>query len=95
MLEISNLFGLISAFQFLSITFCVDCIYTLLLLGGLAPLWGIGVVSLIERILKPFDWSDLNAVSLPDPGPLTWTVKVLNPCSKALAPASSAATWAA
>ena len=52
-------------------------------------------MSLIDKILNPLDWRDLRAVSLPDPGPLTWTVKVLKPCSKALAPASSAATWAA
>ncbi len=67
----SNLFGLINAFQFLSITFVVVCIYTLLLFGGLAPLCGIGVVSFIDKILNPFDCKDLNAVSLPDPGPLT------------------------
>ena len=51
-----------------------------------------GVVSLIDKILKPLDCKDRKAVSLPDPGPFTCTVKVLNPCSKALAPASSAAT---
>ena len=56
---------------------------------------GIGVVSLIDKILKPLDCKDLKAVSLPDPGPFTLTVKVLNPCSYAFAPASSAATWAA
>ena len=64
-------------------------------MGGLAPLCGIGVVSLIDKILKPLDCNERRAVSLPDPGPLTWTVKVLRPCSKAFAPASSAATWAA
>ena len=58
-------------------------------------MWGIGVVSLMDKILKPLDCKDLKAVSLPEPGPFTWTVKVLNPCSKAFAPASSAATWAA
>ena len=56
---------------------------------------GIGVVSLIDVILKPFDWNALRAVSLPDPGPLTSTVNVLNPCSYAFPPASSAATCAA
>ena len=64
-------------------------------MGGLAPLWGIGVVSLIDKILKPLDCKDLSAVSLPDPGPLTCTVKVLKPCSYAFEPASSAATCAA
>ena len=52
-------------------------------------------MSLIDKILNPFDCNDLKAVSLPEPGPFTWTVNVLNPCSKALAPASSAATYAA
>ena len=55
LLEISNLFGLINAFQFLSKIFDVVSIYTLLFLGGLAPLCGIGVVSLIDKILKPLD----------------------------------------
>ena len=66
-----NLLGLIKAFQFLSMTFEFVCIYTLLLLGGLAPLCGIGVVSFIDKILKPRDCKDLKAVSLPDPGPFT------------------------
>ena len=56
---------------------------------------GIGVVSLIDKILNPLDWRERKAVSRPEPGPLTWTVSVLNPCSKAFAPASSAATCAA
>jgi len=66
--------------------------YTLLLFGGLAPLCGIGVVSLIDKILKPLDCNERKAVSLPEPGPFTFTTKVLKPCSNALAPASSAAT---
>ena len=56
---------------------------------------GIGVVSLIDKILNPIDCNERNAVSRPEPGPFTWTVKVLNPCSKAFEPASSAATCAA
>ena len=56
---------------------------------------GIGVVSLIDKILKPLDCNERRAVSLPEPGPFTWTVNVLKPCSKAFAPASSAATCAA
>ena len=64
-------------------------------MGGLAPLCGIGVVSLIDRILNPLDCNERKAVSRPEPGPFTWTVNVLRPCSNALAPASSAATWAA
>ena len=52
-------------------------------------------MSLIDKILKPLDCNERKAVSRPEPGPFTWTVKVRNPCSKAFAPASSAATWAA
>jgi hypothetical protein len=55
-------------------------------------LCGIGVVSLIEVILNPLACKALNAVSLPDPGPLISTDKVLMPTSKALAAAASAAT---
>ncbi len=46
-------------------------------------------------ILKPLDCKALNAVSLPDPGPLTSTDKLFIPYSKAFAAAESAATWAA
>ena len=46
-------------------------------------------------ILKPLDCKALNAVSLPDPGPLTSTDKIFIPHSKAFAAAESAATWAA
>ena len=56
---------------------------------------GIGVVSLIDKILKPLACKALNAVSLPDPGPLISTVKVFIPYSKAFAAAESAATCAA
>ena len=56
---------------------------------------GIGVVSLIDIILKPLACKALKAVSLPEPGPLTCTDNVLNPISYALLPASSAATCAA
>tara|TARA_B100000902_G_scaffold328729_1_gene324921 strand:+ start:106 stop:255 length:150 start_codon:yes stop_codon:yes gene_type:complete len=49
-------------------------------------------VSLIDKILNPLDCKERKAVSRPDPGPFTWTVSVRNPCSKAFAPASSAAT---
>ena len=80
LLVISNLLALIKAFQFLSITFDVDSIYTLLLFGGLVPLCGIGVVSLIVKILNPLDCNDLKAVSRPDPGPLTCTVNDRGMC---------------
>jgi len=64
-------------------------------LGGLTPLCGIGVVSFIERILNPLACKALNAVSLPEPGPLTSTDKVFIPNSKALDAAESAAICAA
>ena len=54
-----------------------------------------GVVSLIEVILKPLACRALNAVSLPDPGPLTSTDRTFIPHSSAFTAAASAATWAA
>ena len=56
---------------------------------------GIGVVSLIDKILNPLACNALSAVSLPEPGPLISTVKVFIPYSKALVAAVSAAIWAA
>ncbi len=56
---------------------------------------GIGVESLIVIILNPLACKALNAVSLPEPGPLTSTDKVRIPASKAFAAAASAATCAA
>ena len=90
----SSLEGLINAFQFL-LFISKFSIYTLLFFGGLLPLCGIGVVSLIEIILKPLACNALKAVSRPDPGPLTSTDKVFIPCSRALDAAESAATCAA
>jgi hypothetical protein len=52
-------------------------------------------VSLIDKILKPLACKALNAVSLPEPGPLTSTDKVFIPNSKALEAAESAAICAA
>ena len=46
-------------------------------------------------ILKPLACKALNAVSLPEPGPLTSTDKIFIPTSKALPAAASAATCAA
>ena len=54
-----------------------------------------GVVSLIDKILKPLACRALKAVSRPEPGPLTSTDKVFIPYSSALEAAASAATWAA
>jgi len=69
--------------------------YTLLFFGGREPLCAIGVVSFIDRILKPLDCKARKAVSRPAPGPFNFTVKTLSPCSCALVAAASAAIWAA
>ena len=53
-----------------------------------------GVVSLIDKILKPLACNALNAVSRPEPGPLTSTDKVFIPYSNAFEAAASAAIWA-
>ena len=58
-------------------------------------MWGIGVTSFIDVITYPIDCNDLNADSLPEPGPETSTLKDFKPYSFALLPTSSAATWAA
>ena len=52
-------------------------------------------MSLIDNILKPLACNARNAVSLPDPGPLTSTDKVFIPNSSALDAAASAAICAA
>ena len=50
-----------------------------------------GVVSLIDKILKPLACNALKAVSRPEPGPLTSTDKVFIPYSNALEAAASKA----
>ena len=45
--------------------------------------------------MNPLACKALNAVSLPDPGPLISTDKTFIPVSSALEAAASAATWAA
>ena len=52
-------------------------------------------MSFIDKILNPLACKALNAVSRPDPGPLTSTDKVFIPYSKALEAAESAAICAA
>src|SRR5262249_54870140 len=59
------------------------------------PLWGIGVTSRIDVMVKPAACSERNADSRPEPGPATSTSSVRMPCSCAFLAASSAATWAA
>src|SRR5688500_18257810 len=54
-----------------------------------------GVISLMERIVKPIDCNARNADSRPDPGPFTLTSSSFIPCSCALRPAFSAVSWAA
>src|SRR5699024_7202628 len=69
--------------------------YTLLLFGGLHPLCGIGVTSLMLLISNPAACKDLIADSLPAPGPLTYTSTVFKPCSIAAFAAFSATSPAA
>ena len=57
-------------------------IYCRLRLGGLHPLCGIGVTSLILETLKPLAWFALIADSLPVPGPFTNTSTSRSPCSR-------------
>src|SRR5262252_391301 len=64
-------------------------------LRGRQPLCGIGVTSRIAVIAKPTACRARSADSRPAPGPLTSISRVRMPCSWALRPASSAATWAA
>src|SRR5690606_28412696 len=63
--------------------------------GGRQPLCGIGVTSRIVVRVNPTDCRARSADSRPEPGPETCTSSVFMPCSIALRPASSAATWAA
>jgi hypothetical protein len=53
--------------------------YTLRRFGGLQPLCGIGVVSLMDRTSIPAEASARTADSRPDPGPLTRTSTVRTP----------------
>ena len=85
-----NTEGLINDFQFFTFTSTFS-IYTLLFFGGLLPLCGIGVVSLIDIILNPLACNALKAVSLPEPGPLTSTDRIFIPASSAFTAAASAA----
>ena len=59
------------------------------------PLCGKGVVSFIDKILKPLACNALSAVSLPDPGPFISTDKTFIPISNAFTAAESAAICAA
>src|SRR5581483_11963716 len=65
--------------------------YTLRLLGGLQPLCGMGVTSLIDLMSRPLAASARIADSRPASGPFTFTSMVRTPCSCA----SCAAFWAA
>src|SRR5215472_11531132 len=64
-------------------------------LGGRQPLCGTGVTSWMEPTSRPVAWSDLIAVSRPEPGPLTNTSTLRMPCSIARRAAASAAICAA
>jgi hypothetical protein len=66
-------------------------LYTLRFFEGRQPLWGNGVTSVILFIFKPQEFKDLIADSLPPPGPLTFTSRLIIPNSFAALPAFSAA----
>ena len=69
--------------------------YTLRFFEGRHPLCGNGVTSVILLIFSPHEFKDLIADSLPPPGPLTFTSKLIIPKSFAAFPAFSAAICAA
>ena len=69
--------------------------YTLLFLGGLQPLCGIGVTSLMDEISIPFWLKERIELSLPLPGPFTNTSTFFKPASRAILAASAAAICAA
>src|SRR5438132_3066078 len=69
--------------------------YTRRRLRGRQPLWACGVTSLTPVTSSPAACSERIAVSLPDPGPLTYTSTFCNPCSMPLRAAASAVTCAA
>src|SRR5690554_5396181 len=75
--------------------FTIIYIYTLLLFGGLHPLCGTAVKSLIATIRNPAAASALIAPSLPFPAPLKCTSILRTPASKAILPTTSAAIPAA
>src|SRR2546429_4819192 len=64
-------------------------------LGGVQPLWGVGVTSLIRFPVNPAAWRLRSAAWRPAPGPFTKTCTWRMPSSAALRAAASAATWAA
>jgi len=64
-------------------------------LGGLQPLCGRGVTSLITVIPKPRAWIDLIAVSRPTPPPLILISTCFKPWSIAFLTALVVAVWAA
>ena len=70
-------------------------VHTLLFLGGLHPLCGIGVISFIRVISIPVACIALIAVSLPAPGPFTMISVCLTPYSIAYLATFSAAVCAA
>src|SRR5580704_2541500 len=71
--------------MYLAITLVSACLYptrhTLRFLGGLHPLCGMGVLSLIPRTSKPAVAKARIADSRPDPGPLTRTSTTRRPTS--------------
>ena len=63
--------------------------------GDIAVSGDIEVMNKDLVMVKPTAARPRSALSRPEPGPFTSTSRVRTPCSAALRPASSAATWAA
>ena len=56
------------------------CFFLILFIcNGHAPLWGIGVISLIKLIVMPLSVSAFIQTSLPSPGPFTMTSTLFIP----------------
>jgi len=72
-----------------------QAVYTLLFFGGLHPLCGNGVTSLIITTSIPLFEIALIELSRPEPGPFTYTSTFFKPASTAVFAASDAAIWAA
>src|SRR5579872_7353544 len=80
--------------MYLAITI-VSAYQTLRFLGGLHPLWGMGVLSLIARTSRPAVARARMADSRPEPGPLTRTSTTRRPTSLAFEAAVMEACCAA
>src|ERR1700730_17481067 len=70
-------------------------VYTRRFLGGRQPLWGSGVTSSIDLMVRPADCRAVIALSRPPPGPFTRTSNSLTPNFEAFSAHCWAAHWPA